>query len=151
MSDHQLYVLGLAFTPNGRVALIRKNRPDWQKGKWNGIGGKVEANEDSRTAMQREFAEETGVVTHPDWWTFNGRMYGKHWSVFVYSLKHECVQLAKTMTDERVRLLHANDQQINSSAAVENLRTLVELCRLAPQQPSNIVPRFELNYGWKAE
>lgn len=151
MTDHQLYVLGLAFTPDGRIALIRKNRPDWQRGKWNGIGGKVEPTEDSKTAMQREFVEETGVVTHPDWWSFRGRLYGKHWSVFVMSMTHECVRKAKTVTDERVRLLHANDQQINGSTAIENLRCLIELCRLKPQQPSNIIPRFELNYRWHVE
>lgn len=46
-----------------RVVLIRKNRPEWQKGKLNGVGGKVEATDISpRQAMAREFREETGVL-----------------------------------------------------------------------------------------
>jgi hypothetical protein len=37
------YVVGFAFDTDGRVALIRKNRPEWQAGRLNGIGGHVEA------------------------------------------------------------------------------------------------------------
>jgi 8-oxo-dGTP diphosphatase len=54
------------------VALIRKENPEWQRGKWNGIGGKVgvgqpgediDPNESAVIAMPREFEEETGVCT----------------------------------------------------------------------------------------
>lgn len=56
------YVVGFAFTPDRRhVLLICKSRPDWQRGRYNGIGGKVEPNEDPVTAMRREFQEETSV------------------------------------------------------------------------------------------
>ena len=44
------------------VLLIRKNRPSWQKGKLNGVGGKVEAGETPTAAMDREFKEETGCA-----------------------------------------------------------------------------------------
>lgn len=54
------YVVGLAFDDQGRVALIEKNRPAWQRGLLNGIGGKVEKNEMPIQAMIREFEEETG-------------------------------------------------------------------------------------------
>ena len=63
MNGHQLYVLGFAFTTDGRVALIQKKRPAWQAGRLNGIGGKVEGTEHSAAAMVREFREETGVDT----------------------------------------------------------------------------------------
>lgn len=43
-----------------RVVLIRKNRPAWQEGKLNGVGGKVEPGETAYRAMAREFVEETG-------------------------------------------------------------------------------------------
>lgn len=42
------------------VALMRKNRPQWQVGKLNGIGGKIEDGETAAEAMRREFQEETG-------------------------------------------------------------------------------------------
>jgi len=53
----------------GRVALIRKVRPEWQKGYLNGIGGHVEAEEAPLEAMSREFYEETGVRVR-DWQHF---------------------------------------------------------------------------------
>jgi len=62
MIKGQDYVLGFAFSnDNKRVALIKKNRPAWQKDKYNGIGGKIIENEQPIQAMIREFKEETGV------------------------------------------------------------------------------------------
>jgi 8-oxo-dGTP diphosphatase len=58
------YVLGFAFDSNEEVVLIRKNKPDWQRGLLNGVGGKIEENESSYAAMVREFHEETGVRLH---------------------------------------------------------------------------------------
>src|SRR5258706_13272255 len=57
------YVCGFAFKQfrqGPQVVLIRKNKPDWQRGKLNGVGGKVEPGEIPSEAMVREFAEETG-------------------------------------------------------------------------------------------
>lgn len=56
------YVLGFAFDLDGAVALIRKTKPAWQRGKLNGIGGKVEFRELPVEAMEREFLEETGLI-----------------------------------------------------------------------------------------
>lgn len=56
------YVVGFLFSPGKRrVALIRKNKPQWQAGMLNGIGGKIEEGETPEQAMQREFKEETGA------------------------------------------------------------------------------------------
>lgn len=57
------YVLGLLFSEDRtRVALIHKLKPEWQKDKFNGIGGKIEESDDTPLdAMIREFKEETGV------------------------------------------------------------------------------------------
>jgi 8-oxo-dGTP diphosphatase len=55
------YVVGFAFDTDGRVALIRKNRPEWQAGRLNGIGGHIEPGEHPNDAMWREFREETGT------------------------------------------------------------------------------------------
>lgn len=55
------YVVGFAFDPTETfVALVLKNRPAWQAGRLNGVGGKLEKDEHSRTAMRREFREEAG-------------------------------------------------------------------------------------------
>lgn len=53
------YAVGFYFDRSREhVWLIRKARPDWQAGKLNGIGGKVEPGESVLQAMRREFEEE---------------------------------------------------------------------------------------------
>lgn len=78
------YVLGFAFGCDGNaVLLIMKNRPKWQAGKVNGVGGKIEEDDwCAEAAMVREFKEETGIDTDVSQWehyatharpgTFNG-------------------------------------------------------------------------------
>lgn len=64
------YVLGFAFSPdNSKVLLIRKERPKWQSGLLNGVGGKVEGEEWLREAMVREFKEETDIDTSTTDWS----------------------------------------------------------------------------------
>lgn len=70
-----VYVTGFLFatTPRLRwVALILKNRPAWQAGLLNGIGGKVEPEDGSlEAAMVREFREESGIASFvTDWHRF---------------------------------------------------------------------------------
>lgn len=73
------YVAGFLFVPDlNYVVLILKNKPDWQRGKLNAVGGKIETGEMSDAAMAREFAEETGV-------RFNG------WKVFLNLMTGEDV------------------------------------------------------------
>lgn len=50
------------------VALIRKNRPEWQAGLLNGIGGHIEEGEEGSAAIVREFREETSFESNPDSW-----------------------------------------------------------------------------------
>ena len=61
------YVAGFLFSPSmNSVVLIQKNKPEWQAGKLNGVGGKVEAGETPEQAMTREFEEEAGA--HVEGW-----------------------------------------------------------------------------------
>jgi len=72
------YVAGFMFSQDRQfVVLIRKQKPAWQKGKLNGIGGKVEAEESSLSAMVREFQEETGFQTTASQWSHFCKMEGK--------------------------------------------------------------------------
>ena len=53
--------LGYVLSPEGtEVLLVHRNaRPDDESfGKWNGLGGKLERNEDIATGMRRELREE---------------------------------------------------------------------------------------------
>lgn len=59
-----LATLGYIFSPDGSKVLMccRNARPtDRHYGKWNGIGGKLEANEDVLSGFRREVREETGL------------------------------------------------------------------------------------------
>lgn len=63
------YVLGFMFdTRKMSVVLVEKQKPEWQKGLWNGVGGKIEHGESPATAMSREFEEETTLATAPEDW-----------------------------------------------------------------------------------
>lgn len=64
------YVAGLLFgDSHSKVMLIRKARPEWMRGKLNGIGGHIEPGEFAIDAMCREFLEETGLTIDPHKWS----------------------------------------------------------------------------------
>lgn len=59
-----LATLGYVLSPDGRqVLLIQRNRrpDDHHLGKYNGLGGKLEAGESIVAGMRREIREETGL------------------------------------------------------------------------------------------
>jgi 8-oxo-dGTP diphosphatase len=59
-----LATLGYVLSPDGqRVLLIHRNRrpDDAHHGKYNGLGGKLEAGEDVVAGMRREIREEAGL------------------------------------------------------------------------------------------
>jgi 8-oxo-dGTP pyrophosphatase MutT (NUDIX family) len=73
------YVCGFAMGPND-VLLLTKAKPEWQRGKLNGVGGRVETSDAGlRAAMEREFLEETGVhVRAYNWTLFHTERFGAY-------------------------------------------------------------------------
>lgn len=117
------FVAGLLFSESRRqVALVCKNRPNWQKGKWNAIGGHIEPGETPEQAMQREFKEEAGIDI--DGWTKFVTLTGEGFQVTFFYLVSEAVFRVKTMTDERIAVwpLVALPNKTPS-----NLRWLIEM------------------------
>jgi 8-oxo-dGTP diphosphatase len=102
------YVLGFLFDPGlHNVALIEKQRPEWQRGRFNGIGGKVDVGEDIDAAMSREFHEETGVLLPPHEWTQFVKMTGadgRHFELHVFYAVDATLHDVRTMEAERVVL-----------------------------------------------
>ncbi len=135
------YVVGFAFV--GReVLVIRKQRPEWQRGKLNGIGGHIEPTDASPVhAMVREFEEETGCRTHPSEWTHFATLEGndsdparRHtesgaFVVFFFrmDLPIELVHLITSPTDERVEWTSLHAATMWQTPVVPNLRWLIPL------------------------
>ena len=102
------YVAGLLYSDDGlRVTLILKNRPDWQAGLYNALGGKIEFGETPEAAMNREFIEEAGVDIEWDYrFILEGDDYKVHW----FSCHNtEAMRHLGTMTDELVEVVDAYD------------------------------------------
>lgn len=119
------YVVGFMFSTSRRsVLLIRKNRPSWQAGKWNGIGGKIEVTDRFPVfAMQREFQEETGVPFVSNWDHF-ATLNGPNDKIYVFRTFDDSIQYAQTVTDEEVGKHFTNELPRD---VLPNLRFLIPL------------------------
>ena len=125
------YVLGFAFNEEEtHIALIRKNKPEWQKGKLNGIGGKIESEEIAYDAMIREFAEETGIFIY-NWEKF-GRIYENNennnsFQVYLFKsfISNVILNKLESKTEEIVSILPIKD--IPYSVCIPNLSWLIPL------------------------
>lgn len=96
----QDYVVGFLFRLGGdEVALIRKNKPAFQKGLLNGVGGKVEPDELPISAMIREFEEEAGAYILG--WRHYATMTLKDGGKVYFFESHEEAEL-ESKTDEEV-------------------------------------------------
>jgi len=89
-----LATLGYVMSPDGaRVLLIHRNsRPgDHHLGKYNGLGGKLEANEDVVSGLRREVREEAGLECDDivlrgtvNWPGFG--QHGEDWFGFIFRI-----------------------------------------------------------------
>jgi len=103
--DPVRYVVGLRFSEDrSRVVLIRKNRPDWQRGMLNGPGGRVEPGETILAGMAREFLEEAGVPTDAHEWTPTAMLSveGDPRREIVFLCSAGDISRARTTTDEEI-------------------------------------------------
>jgi 8-oxo-dGTP diphosphatase len=118
------YVLGFMFSAAfDRVALIRKNKPDWQRGKLNGIGGKIES-ESKYLAMIREFKEECGYQTHREQWDYYCRMEGNGFTVHCFATVGD-LSMCKTCESEKVEIVYV--KHLLTERMIENLPWLIHL------------------------
>lgn len=102
------YVAGFVFDSWNSVALVRKNRPAWQAGKLNGIGGHVESSDtDAWSAMRREFHEETSLDID-DWHRFCTLRGNKtpdsteEFTVHFFTARVKSLKGIHTTTDEEI-------------------------------------------------
>lgn len=117
----KMYVAGFLFH-NYEVALIKKNKPAWQKGRLNGIGGKVELSETPYNAMVREFKEEAGA--HISQWNLFCLLGGEDYTVMMF--KSNEIAHIKTMEEEVIRWYNIHDD-IYHDLILPNLKWLIPM------------------------
>lgn len=124
------YVLGLMFNEEkDKVLLIHKNRPDFQKGKLNGIGGKIEMKQNSvltvlenpLEAMVREFYEEAGFYW--DNWEKFCEINGDDYQMQIFKGFGD-ISRAITVTDEKVCIVEIDNLPENT---MSNLKWLIPM------------------------
>jgi 8-oxo-dGTP diphosphatase len=99
------YVVGIVLDEFDYVLLLRKNRPDWQSGWLNGIGGHIEEGESPYEAMVRECKEECGLELH-NWLQLGLVTDNNTYKVHYFSAQTSRMSGAKSMTDEKVEIYH---------------------------------------------
>lgn len=117
------YVAGFLFDEEfEKVALIKKNRPEWQAGFFNGIGGKIELDENPRAAMIREFKEEAGMDI--EMWESFAVLRADDWIVYMYWANGDLSKL-QSLTDEPVSVWEIHE--LTELNVIPNLRWLVPM------------------------
>lgn len=133
------YVCGFLFDKQvQQVVLIWKEKPAWQKGKLNGVGGKIEPGETPFQAMVREFKEETGLQV--DNWKPLADVNGEDWRVHFFFAQDDKNQFeyAKTMETEEVGKIEVD--RLGEFECIPNLYWLVPMAVARIKTPGeNIV------------
>jgi len=128
MINQTKYVLGFAFNEcKNCVILIEKQKPEFLKGKLNGLGGKIEGCELPNSAMSREFKEECGIETSPSDWNRFSVLDGPDFLVYVFktTLKDELFLSAKQTEKEKIFLLPISI--LKKKKCVSNIHWLIEM------------------------
>lgn len=117
--------LGFVFSPDlSQVMLITKQRPDFHKGKLNGLGGKCEPREAFLKCIQREVEEEAGLTIID--WKAVGELTWQNWKVKVFTAIYSGpLSDAKSLTSDPVAWYPVKNLPHN---IITNLTWLVPLC-----------------------
>ena len=106
-------VVGI-ITDNEEILLLKKNNPDWQKGLYNGIGGKVELNTTPLETIIKKCQEELGVNIS-NWIELDSEISSSGIEIvyFLTTLNEGEIKKLQSQTDERAELFSINNLPIN--------------------------------------
>mgnify|MGYP003537173365 FL=1 len=106
-------VVGI-ITDNKEILLLRKNNPDWQKGLYNGIGGKVELNTTPLETIIKKCQEELGVNIS-NWIELDSEISSSGIEIvyFLTTLNEGEIKKLQSQTDERAELFSINNLPTN--------------------------------------
>jgi 8-oxo-dGTP diphosphatase len=120
------YVLGFLFSDDEEFCvLVQKNKPEWQAGLLNGVGGKIEDGETALAAVRREFLEETGVDTSLIEWRPFCEMFGNDWVVYCFMARDREWHKVGTTTPEKI--ICVSVKELRTLSCVSNLYWLVQM------------------------
>jgi 8-oxo-dGTP diphosphatase len=121
------YVCGFLFSPDySKVVLIKKNRPAWQAGMFNGVGGKIEEGETALEAMTREFQEECGLYYYN--WNQFCCIVGEDWKVWFFEGSVDYYKGVKSNTDETIYIFDTNNLPDHPEyKVIDNLKWLIPM------------------------
>ena len=104
---------------------MHKTKPEWQAGKINGLGGKVEEGEEASTCIQRELKEESGLIIEATAWTHVASLQGPLWVVDVFGATYLGDSTdAKSQEEEKIEWFAVNNLPDN---VIDNLRWLIPM------------------------
>jgi ADP-ribose pyrophosphatase YjhB (NUDIX family) len=143
LNPSHVYTVGLIFQMENYapfdeqwMLLVKKDRPEWQAGRYNGAGGKVEPKEWPRNCVEREVFEETGIslagagrlicILHCSTPSDPYSVVYFYWALAPFEKMREAQQ---TPRKEPCRLLRVKDVMADNTGAILNLRWLVQMAR----------------------
>lgn len=128
-----------------RVLLVHKNRPEWQRDKWNGVGGKYEAGETGAACIARETREEAALDIQPKDWIFVGALHQPSGDMSVWTARYGGASSdARALTDEPIEW---HDTVALPASVVENIRWMIPLCKEKLTQLNGTFSSFDVTYG----
>lgn len=136
------YVVGFAFDRySNQVLLINRIAKNGYTEGYNGLGGKIEDNENRLQAMIREFKEESGLVCKN--WLEIGRMYGENWECFIFFSFIPWEQIQKRVTEEGVIEWHSLDNIPYNSQDFTNIPWIISMVKDPNIRNGNIYLEIE--------
>ena len=127
-------VVGI-ITDNKEILLLRKNNPDWQKGLYNRIGGKVELNTTPLETIIKKCQEELGVSIS-NWLELDSEISSSGIEIvyFLTTLNEGEIKKLQSQTDERAELFSINNLPTN---ILQDLKIQIERQFFKPKNKMN--------------